>query len=155
MRTAAFYGFWLGLAALSLAALAAVTSDYLTTIVSLQEFKWSVARFTPPPGGTGQTILVLEVQNQSKISVEYKDLEVYLWLDDVTVGKTYGRFEARSIRAGEADPVTLTIEIDGANLAEAKSRGGSKVWRVSGTYKVRTPIADNDFVHRLSLDLGS
>lgn len=132
-----------------------VSSDYLTTIVSLQEFRWSAPPFQPPPDSTQRFDLSLALQNQSNIDLEFKDLEVYLWLDDVTVGKTYGQFPARSVRANASMPLSVTIELDAASLHAARSRTGRMQWHVTGTYKLRAPFADNDFPYRLALDLSS
>ena len=87
--------------------------------------------------------------------LEFKDLEIYLWLDDVTVGKTYGGFPLRPVPASASLPLTLTIEIDSARVREARSRNGRLLWHLTGTYKLRAPFADNDFPYRLALDLGT
>ena len=147
--------FWLFVAAAGFFVLVRVSSDYLTTIVSLQEFRWSAPPFQPPSNSATRVDLALALQNQSNIDLEFKDLEVYLWLDDVTVGKTYGQVPARSVRANASMPLTVTIELDAASLREARSRNRRMQWHVTGTYMLRAPFADNDFPYRLALDLGT
>ncbi len=140
---------------LSLFALVRVSSDYLSTINSIQNFRWRVAAFEPPTADSTESRLTLEVQNRSNIDLDFKDLEVYLWLNDKTVGKTYGRFEARTIAAHANSHIPLTIQIDTNELRDTLAKNsGSTAWSLTGSYKVGAPFAASDFLYRLRLDIA-
>ncbi len=146
---------WLLIAIISLFAIMRVSYDYLTTINSLQNVRWRVASFDSPTTDATQTSVVLEVQNLSAVNFIFKDLEVFLWLNDMTVGKTYGRFEQRSLPPGTLMRLPLAVQIDPAHLRDAKAKArGNDRWQISGSYKVSAPFAENDFVYHLRLDIG-
>ncbi len=146
---------WIVITAISLFAIVRVTDDYVTSVASLQNFRWRVAKFETPANDSTQINLTLEVQNRSSIALSMKELEIYLWANDVTVGKTYGRFEAHTIQAGNFVRVPLVIEVSPTALRDAKTKAkGYDFWRISGSYKVSTPLSDNDFLYRLNLDIA-
>jgi LEA14-like dessication related protein len=156
MKVAAFYGLWLAVAVAAAVALVRVSADYQNTIISLQDFRWGIVSFETPTVDSTTISLVLEVQNPSAVSLDFKDLEVYVWLNGATIGKTYARFEARTVPARSTARVPLTIVVDAASLADRLRVDGSKtLWRATGTYKARGPFADSDFNYQLSLDIGS
>src|SRR5438067_7964313 len=108
-----------------------VGSDYLATLASLQEFRWGVVGFAEPQAGASEAQLTLEVQNRSGLDLDFKDLEVYLWLQDKTVGKTYGRFETRTVSAHSTAHIPLTIVLDDAQLRDALAGApGGHAWSV-------------------------
>ncbi|MBI1801470.1 MAG: hypothetical protein HYR71_07570 [Chloroflexi bacterium] len=145
---------WLLIAAVGLFTLVRIGSDYLSTIDSLQRFRWRTVQFTLPASDTSQTELILEAQNRSSLDLTMKDLEVYLWANDLTVGKTYGRFEPRPILSGQAESLRLLIQLDAGQLRDALAKAYPLGrWRVTGSYKVTAPLAGVDFVYRLSLDV--
>ena len=143
----------LGLA--SVFVLVHVSSDYLGTLASLQDFRWGVAGFAEPQAGASEAHLTLEVQNRSGLDLDFKDLEVYLWLQDKTVGKTYGRFETRTVSAHSTAHIPLTILLDDAQLREALAGApAERAWFITGTYKASAPFASNDFTYGLRLDVN-
>jgi hypothetical protein len=147
--------FWLFLAVLSTATLIRVGDEYITTINSLENFQWSVSRFDVPSDNSERTTLILEVQNHSRLDLTMKELEVYLWLDDTTVGKTYGRFEPYLVPRGTVERIPLDIELTPAVLRAARAEpAGGLVWRATGSYKVSTPLTGSDFVYHLNLDIA-
>ncbi len=156
MKAAVFYGFWLAVAVAGAVVLFRVNADYENTIASLQDFRWAVVSFDAPATDSASTSLVLEVQNPSTFSIDFKDLVVYVWLNDATIGKTYARFDTRTVPPRSKAQLPLTIVVDGASLAAAIRDGAGKMlWRATGTYKARAPFADGDFNYELSLDIGS
>jgi LEA14-like dessication related protein len=156
MKVAAFYGFWLAIAIAAAIVLVHVSADYQNTIISLQDFRWAVVSFDAPTRDSATTNLVLEVQNPSAFSIDFKDLVVYVWLNGTTIGKTYDRFDTRTVQPHSRAQLPLTIVVDGASLADAMRAGGGKMlWRATGTYKARAPFADGAFNYQLSLDIGS
>jgi len=147
--------FWLSLAVLSAATLTRAGSEYLTTINSLQDFRWAAAQFVVPPDDALRTSLSLDLQNASNIDLTVKDLEVYLWLGDTTVGKTYGRFEPHLVPHGTTERVPLVMELTPAFMRDARDKPGSDLlWRVTGTYKVSTSLTGSDFVYHLRVDIA-
>ncbi len=156
MRAVAFYALWLAVAAAGVLALVRVSMDYQDTISSLQNFRWAVISFDPPTPDSATTSLVLEVENPSPVNVDFKDLVVYVWLNDTTIGKTYARFDARTVPPHSKAQMPLTIVVDDASLAAAiRDSSGQRQWRATGTYKARAPFANSDFNYQLSLDIGS
>jgi len=144
--------FWLSLAAASLFVIVRIADDYMTSIGSLQDFRWRIAQLDLPTDNALQTNIVLEIQNPSNLDLTLKELEIYLMDNNITVGKTYGRFEPRFIAAGETARVPLVIEITPAFLRDAKANArGSDQWRIVGSYKISTPLAENEFVYRLNM----
>jgi hypothetical protein len=147
--------FWLFLAVLSTATLIRVADEYVTTVNSLQASQWAVSQFDVPADGAERTNLVLEIRNHSQLDLTVKELEVYLWLDDMTVGKTYGPFEPRLVPRGTVARVPLVIELMPAALSEARAKpAGSLPWRATGSYKISTPLTGTAFVYYLNLDLA-
>jgi LEA14-like dessication related protein len=156
MRSAAFYAFWLAVAASSLFALVHISDDYIATVTSLRDFEWRVTKFETPKVGAEHVTLEIEIRNRSNVDLPVKDLEVYLWLNDVTVGKTYGQFRAQNVQAHQAVVLPLTIEMDVASLRDALDNdGGVLLWHISGSYKVAAPFTDSNFVYHLMLDVDS
>ena len=148
--------FWLSLAALSTTTVLRVSDEYLSTVNSLQDFQWAVVQFDVPTASAERTSLVVEIQNQSRLDLDMKDLEVFLWLGDTTVGKTYGRFEPHTVRRGVAERIPLVIELTPAYLRDALGKlVGAPIWRATGSYKVSTPLTGSDFVFHLGLDVPS
>lgn len=147
--------FWLSLAVLSTAALVRAGSDYLTTVTSLRDFRWSAAPFVVPADEALQTSLALDVQNASSVALTMKDLEVYLWLGDTTVGKTYARFEPLVVPRFTTVRVPLVIELTPAFIRDAHAKpGNAKRWQATGMYKVNTPVTSSDFVYHLQVDIA-
>lgn len=144
--------FWLFVAAASVLVIVRIADDYLTNIGSLQNFRWRIAQFDRPSDNAAQTNIVLEAQNRSNLDLTVKELEIYLWGNDITIGKTYDRFEPRFIKAGEVARVPLVIEVTASFLRDAKANAhGADQWRVTGSYKISTSRVENDFVYRLNI----
>src|SRR5438105_15496558 len=99
MRVLATF-FWLILAFISTATLIRVRNEYVTTVRALQDSQWAIAQFDAPSESAERASLVLEIRNQSGLDLTLKELEVYLWLGEMTVGKTYGRFEPLLVPRG-------------------------------------------------------
>ena len=156
MKAVAFYGFWLIVAAASLFALTRISDDYTQTIASLQKFDWRVGKFDLPAAGVDSTTLDIVIKNRSDVDLSIKDLEVYLWLNDRTVGKTYGQFVQQTVPVQQTVTLPLTIIMDTASLSDAnRAANGAFFWHISGSYKVHAPFADSDFVYRLVLAVDS
>jgi LEA14-like dessication related protein len=156
MRSIAFYVFWLAVAASSLFALLRISSDYVATVTSLRDFEWRVTKLETPQVGAARTNLEIEIRNRSNVDLPVKDLEVYLWLNEVTVGKTYGQFVTQNVQAHQAVVQPLTLEMDIASLRDALNNdGGVRLWHISGSYKVAAPFTDSNFVYHLMLDVDS
>ena len=144
--------FWLVLALLSAATLVRVGNEYVTTVSSLQASQWAVSQFTMPADGAESTSLVLEIRNRSRLDLTVKELEVYLWLNDTTVGKTYARFEPHLVPRGVIERIPLIVELSPAVVREARAGpSGGLPWRATGSYKISTPLTGSDFVYNLDL----
>ena len=146
--------FWTAVAAASLFVIARVGDDYLTSIRSLQELRWRVARFEPPAPDAAETVLLLEVQNRSRLDLTLINPEIYLWYGIDTVGKTYGYNQTRTIASGTNAQIPFTLIVNSTEYAKARARTAptANVWRLTGSYKVTTPLTDFDLLYRLQLD---
>ena len=147
--------FWLALAAVSAYVLVRAGSDYLDTLVSFQDFRWGIAGFAAPAADATDAVVTLEVQNRSRLDLDFKDLEVYLWLNGATVGKSYGRFEARTVSAHSSVHIPVTIQLDPNQLRDAvAAQVGASAWSITATYKATAPFVPTDFEYHLRLDVG-
>jgi hypothetical protein len=125
-------------------------------VSSLGDFEWRVSKLETPSVGAARTALEIEIRNRANVELPVKDLEVYLWLNDRTVGKTYGAFGTRNVQAHQTIVLPLTIEMDVASLRDALNNdGGVRLWHISGSYKVVAPFVDGNFVYHLMLDVDS
>jgi hypothetical protein len=146
--------FWLALIGLSVFALAQVSSDYVNTVYSLQNFFWRVESLTLTDAPQPAARLVIEIQNRSRVVLRVRELELYLQANHVDLGKTYGPFTPHAIQAGESVRLTFELELNADQLRIAQKRtNGQPSWRVLGTYKITTPFAEDDFFYRLNLPI--
>jgi hypothetical protein len=146
--------FWLLIAVLSLFALVQVSSDYVNTVYSLQNFFWRVESLTIADTHSPTARLTLEIQNRSRVVLHVRELELYVQADNVDLGKTYEPFLPRAIQAGEYVHVTFDIELSADKIRLAQNRAnGNPAWRILGTYKITTPFAEDDFFYHLNLPI--
>ena len=146
--------FWLVLAFSSTAALIRAGNEYVTTVRSLQDSQWAILQFDAPPDSAERTGLVLEIRNPSGLDLRLKELEVYLWRGDMTVGKTYGHVEPLLVPRGSVKRIPLVIELNSEALRAAGVDAGGRRWRAAGSYKISTALTGSDFVYHLDLDVA-
>lgn len=146
---------WLALGALGAFAIARVAGDYVTSVRSLQDFRWRILRFAPPAPDAAETVVVLEIQNGSQLDLTLINPELFLWYGIDSIGKTYGYNERHTIVSGSQAEIPFKLVINSAVYEKARARTSPPegAWRLTGTYKITTPLTDFDLLYRLALDL--